>query len=266
MRYRVGSLACIIGFLWLQPAPAADNPGKSQTIRFPGPPQKFFGDPDFTLSASASSGLEVTLTASGDCSVSGSTIHILSAGKCVVTAHQPGNELFEPAADVDVRIPIGKSAQSIRFPKPPPLTYRDPDFDLKGEASSGLPVIYMTYGRCSVDGSKLRTLGAGRCTVTAHQPGSENFTAAKIVERELTIAKADQTIIFSPLLDEMSGGIPHGVIAVATSGLPVALATAGSCSILGQKVYTAFIGECWVTAEQPGDENVNPALPVVQNY
>src|SRR5207247_3507379 len=45
----------------------------NQTISFGTLPDKTFGDPDFTVSATASSGLTVSFGASGQCTVSGTT-------------------------------------------------------------------------------------------------------------------------------------------------------------------------------------------------
>jgi hypothetical protein len=57
----------------------------------------------FTVSATASSGLPVTFTASGKCTASGiggATISALGTGSCTVTAHQAGNAEFAAAPNV----------------------------------------------------------------------------------------------------------------------------------------------------------------------
>jgi len=61
---------------------------------------KTYGDPDFTVSATASSGLTVSFTASGACTVSGNTVHITGVGSCNITAHQAGNGNYNAAPDV----------------------------------------------------------------------------------------------------------------------------------------------------------------------
>ena len=72
----------------------------AQTITFGALADKNLGDPDFTVSATASSGLTVTFAASGNCTVNGSTVHITGAGSCAITASQAGNGTYSPAADV----------------------------------------------------------------------------------------------------------------------------------------------------------------------
>jgi hypothetical protein len=62
-----------------------------QTISFGSVPDKTFGDPDFDVSATATSALTVTFTVSGNCTISGATVHLKGAGSCTVTAHQAGD-------------------------------------------------------------------------------------------------------------------------------------------------------------------------------
>jgi hypothetical protein len=72
-----------------------------QTITFYALSPKTSGDPDYTISATATSGLGVTFVSSNTAvaTVSGNTVHIAGAGTTVITASQPGNELWNPAAD-----------------------------------------------------------------------------------------------------------------------------------------------------------------------
>ena len=58
---------------------------------------RIYGEPDFTVGATATSGLPVSLSASGACSVSGTTVHITSVGPCAITATQAGDDTYLPA-------------------------------------------------------------------------------------------------------------------------------------------------------------------------
>jgi hypothetical protein len=73
------------------------EPSLYQAITFPSIPGKTYGDPDFNVSATASSGLVVSFSASGNCTVSGSTVHITGAGSCTVTASQAGLDVYNIA-------------------------------------------------------------------------------------------------------------------------------------------------------------------------
>lgn len=70
---------------------------RAQTLAFGPLPARTFGDPDFAVTATASSGLPVTLTAAGACTVSGTTVHLTQAGICTLTAHQAGDSNVDPA-------------------------------------------------------------------------------------------------------------------------------------------------------------------------
>jgi len=79
---------------------------RSQTITFTAPAGKVLGDPDFTVTASASSGLAVTFSASGSCTNSGAKIHLTTIGSCVVLASQAGNATYAAAPSVSRAIPV----------------------------------------------------------------------------------------------------------------------------------------------------------------
>lgn len=78
-----------------------------QTISFGPLPDRSPGDPDFGVSASADSGLSVAFSASGPCTVAGSTVHLAGAGTCTITASQAGDLVFKPAEPVSQTFVIG---------------------------------------------------------------------------------------------------------------------------------------------------------------
>ena len=98
---------------WL-PAPSMKQiveVGKlSQAISFPQPASQEFGNPDFVLEASASSGLPVTtsVTSGGSvCSVSNiGVVSILSVGSCVIEASQSGDATFSTASSISRTITV----------------------------------------------------------------------------------------------------------------------------------------------------------------
>ena len=73
---------------------------RKQTITFEPLPDRVFGDPDFTVSATASSGLQVSFAAAGNCAVSGATVHLTASGSCTITASQAGSADYRPAPAV----------------------------------------------------------------------------------------------------------------------------------------------------------------------
>jgi hypothetical protein len=161
-----------------------------QTIGFAPLAARTYGDPDFTVDAAASSGLPVTLSANGNCTTGGATIHLTGAGSCTVTASQAGNASYNPAPDVSQAFAIAKANQTISFAPLADKTFGDPDFTLGASASSGREVSFTASGDCTLSGAKIHLTGAGSCTVTATQPGDSNYNAAPDVPQTIAIARA----------------------------------------------------------------------------
>lgn len=73
----------------------------NQNITFTRPANMEFGDPDAVLSATASSGLAVTLTSqtTSVCTVTGAVVSIVSVGDCEIKATQAGDARYAAASD-----------------------------------------------------------------------------------------------------------------------------------------------------------------------
>lgn len=85
----------------------------NQAITFDALSGKTYGGVDFTVSASASSGLTVVFSTSGNCSSIDNAIHITGAGSCTVTAHQAGNANYNGASDVSQSFTIEQKAATV---------------------------------------------------------------------------------------------------------------------------------------------------------
>jgi hypothetical protein len=75
-------------------------PRLKQTITFGALANRRYGGRDFTVSATASSGLPVSFAATGDCTIGGATVHLTRPGSCEVTASQLGDANYDEAQDV----------------------------------------------------------------------------------------------------------------------------------------------------------------------
>ena len=237
-----------------------------QTITFGALSSKNFGDADFAVSATASSNLAVTFTATGNCSVAGSTVHLTGAGSCTITASQAGDSNYNPAPDVPQSFSIGKGSQTITFAALASKNFGDPDFAVSATASSGLAVTFAATGNCSVAGSTVHLTGAGSCTVTASQAGDSNYSPATAIPQAFLIAKGNQTITFTALSAKNYGDADFTISATASSGLAVTFAATGNCSVAGSTVHLTGAGSCTITASQNGDNNYNAAPGVPQSF
>jgi hypothetical protein len=240
-------------------------------IDFPAIPDHAVNDPDFDPGATSPSGLPVTYTASGSCSIVAGKVHIIGAGSCTVTAHQPGDPGHPPDQDVSRTFSIPVGDQTIAFNALSAKTYGNPDFNVSATATSGLGVTF-TVGaadQCTISGTLVHLLAAGSCTVSAHQGGNANWNPAPDVDRTFAINKANQTIAFAPLPDRGYPGPDVPLSSTASSGLVVTFTVGASdqCVLAtATSLHLTGVGSCTVTAHQAGNANYDPAPDVVRTF
>jgi uncharacterized protein len=173
------------------------GPAQSQSITFGALADLPAGSAPFGVMASASSLLPVVFGSTTPlvCSVAGSTVTLLSAGVCTITADQPGNPAFLPAPQV-VRSFTVLASQSISFTAPAGRPLDQSPFIVSATASSGLPVSFTSGSPlvCSVSGNSVSLLAVGTCVLLANQPGDASFAAAPQVSRSFSVAPADGAV------------------------------------------------------------------------
>ncbi|QIL19344.1 autotransporter domain-containing protein [Thermomonas sp. HDW16] len=231
--------------------------------------------PNGTFSVSATggaSGNPVTFasTSPSICTVSGSTVTMLSAGTCSLTADQAGDANYTAATQEMLNAVIGQATQTITFGAQTNQTYApNGTFALNplATASSGLAVSYssLTGTVCSISGSTVTMLSAGTCTIAADQAGDANYTAATQVTQTITISQATQAIAGFAATPATPTYAPGGTFSVAAtggaSGNPVVFATttSGVCSVAGSTVTMLSAGTCTITADQAGNTSYSAA-------
>ncbi len=239
---------------------------KDQQITFAALADKTIGDADVSIDVTASSNLNVALSATGNCALNGSLVHLTGAGQCTVTASQDGNADYNAATPVARTFAIAKAGQQIIFNAPADKKFGDADFNVTATASSQLTVSFAAIGNCTVSGTLVHLTGAGQCSVTASQDGNADYSAATPLARAFQIAKADQQISFNALSNKTVGDADFNVSAAASSNLAVAFAAGGSCTLTGALVHLTGAGQCTITASQDGDANFNPAAAVARTF
>jgi RHS repeat-associated protein len=238
----------------------------------PASPIPFVANSTFALSATGgASGNPVVFasTTPAVCSVSGSTVTVLSTGSCVITANQAGNATYAAATQVTATVSVGLASQSITFGALPDAALGAAPLTLTASASSGLPVGFtsLTPTVCTLSGSTVTLLSIGSCVVAADQPGNASFAPAPQVQRAFNVLTGTQTIAFDPLPDRVYGDVPFALVATASSGLPVSFASnSAACVLSGGSVQIVSPGTCTVTASQPGNASFAAAIPVTRTF
>jgi hypothetical protein len=233
---------------------------QAQTILFDPIPSKVFGDADFNISASASSGLPVVITPSDQqvATVVQGKIHIVGAGLCNIVASQPGNTDFLPATSVSQPLTVQKAGQTITFQALPAKKTGDPDFSPGATASSGLVCSYTSSVSevAIIVNNQIQIKGAGKTTITAKQEGSGNYLAASDVSQDLTVTVP--TSIRTPFIAEDFQVFPNPVSSILTIKRNFAIGNLTVFNAQGSVVYrnTASTPEFTIPVSQMGGPGI----------
>ncbi len=244
----------------------------SQTITFTtNAPASAAYNSQFTVAATATSGLAVAYTSSGSCSNSGATYTMTSGtGTCTVIANQAGNTNYSAATQVTESVSATKASQTVTFTTNAPANeVYNGNFTVAATASSTLAVAYTSSGSCSNSGATYTmTSGTGTCSVIANQAGNGNYAAATQVAQTTNATLAPQTITFTTSAPaNATYGQSFTVAATGgASGNSVVFTSAGSCSNSGATyTMTSGTGTCSVIANQAGNTNYAAAAQVTQS-
>ncbi len=183
--------------------PAAQSISYTSTA----PTEASYQGPTYAVSATASSGLPVSVTvdpaAASVCSVSGSTLSFIGVGTCTVDADQSGNADWSPAITTQQSFTVLPASQTLGFTSTAPAhaSYQGPTYAVSATASSGLPVSFTVdpaaASVCSASGSTVSFIGVGTCTVDADQSGSSDYSPAAQVKQSFGVGKATPDITWA---------------------------------------------------------------------
>lgn len=253
----------------------------SQTINFAALSDRSMLTMPFAISATASSGLTVSLElVSGPASLNGNTLTLNgTVGTVTLRATQAGDANYEAASPVErsfqtLDIPAEPEPQSITFAAIANRAATDGAFTLSATASSGLAVSFeLVSGPATLDGTTLTPTGvSGTVTIRATQAGDPAWLAAAPVSRSFYISGSTppvpvaQKITFVPptsrYLDE--GSIE--LSAIASSGLPVIFEViSGPATLTGTNTLRLDdVGFVTISATQPGNPAFLEAKAVVK--
>jgi autotransporter-associated beta strand protein len=165
----------------------------SQTITFGALTNKIFGAADFTVSASASSGLPVTFSIlSGAATISGNIISLTGAGTLTVRASQPGDATYAAAPSVDQSFTVAKASSSLAVASSanPSPTGSNVTFTATASSTAGTPTgavqfladgisfgspVPLGAGSGGVASVVTASLAHGTHTISAQYAGDGNF-------------------------------------------------------------------------------------------
>lgn len=211
----------------------------------------------FTVSATpgvSSSAVVFGSTTTSVCTVNGSTVTMLSAGTCSLTADQAGDGNYNAAPQLTLDVAISAAAQVITgFTATPsaPVFAPNGTFVLAAiGGASGNPVTFAstTPAVCTVAGNVVTMQAAGTCALTADQAGTNDYVAAPQVALQVVIGRATPTLSWlgemSRVVGEAAFDLPdpgsdsRGAFTFTSSNPAVATVSGRRVTIVGAGVTT----------------------------
>jgi hypothetical protein len=250
-----------------------------QTISFTtNAPASAVYNSQFTVAATASSGLPVAFASSGACTNAGATYTMTSGtGSCSVIANQAGNASYSAAPQVTQTVAAALASQTITFTQTAPASavYNSSFTVAATGGASGNPVSIAGSGACNGSGTGsaniTMTSGTGTCTVTANQAGNSNYAAGSGTETTNATPLSQAIMFITPPPATAKSGDTFTVAATGgASGNPVTFSVgAGSvCTNSGTNgatyTMTSDTGNCYVVANQAGNSNYAAATQVTE--
>lgn len=112
-----------------------------QSISFGPIPDMMLGDPAFSVGATATSGLPVSFSASGPCSLTGSSVTITGVGVCTITATQAGDATYFAATPVPQSFTIRATSATTLTASPNIISFGlTVTFTAQVTSAAGVPV------------------------------------------------------------------------------------------------------------------------------
>lgn len=233
-----------------------------QAITFAPLSDKTYGEADFAVSGSSNSGLPVSFSAAGNCTVSGATVHITGAGSCTVTASQSGNSNYNAAPDIARSFTIAKANPVIAWADPTDILYGTAlgATQLNAAASFHSSPLAGGFAYLPAAGQVLNA-GNGQALGTTFTPTDTNNFNTVVATTHINVLKA------TPMVNVTGGtfiydGLPHPATAVAVgyNGLPVTINSMTITYTPGGAVEPKNAGSYSITATfVSGDSNYTDA-------
>ncbi len=244
----------------------------TQTIQMDPIPDVMLTEAPFIITASSSSTLPVSLEImSGPATLRKDTCVLDGVGGIVtIRASQDGDDIYKPAEEVIQSFEVMRFNQEITFDPIEDKNVLDSSFTVNIESNAGLPVtLSVLEGPVTLAGDTVRLLRrSGQVELYAEQEGNETYAPAEPVTIRFFINKADQTITFEPIPNQILASDSVVLKASATSGLPVTFKLVSGPAFITDSVlfFTGFEGTVVVSAEQEGDSIYSAPTPVLQSF
>jgi hypothetical protein len=245
--------------------------GQLQVINFKYPGGATLLNGDVTLSATATSGLPVTFSSGtpSTCTVAGDQLTLVSAGECLVVAHQSGGEgadgvTWAAADDTSQLFNVLKHAQAPMVPVGIVLRASSENFPLSATTDGGIAASYTSTSPevCTVSGTTLKVMGQGACLLGVTAAADDNY-------EEMTSTVFIPVSPMLPFVVQSMGKtqtVALGKMDADGSALSYASTTPAVCEVVGSELRLTAKGSCAVTMTKAGGSPENFMVSVDPRY
>lgn len=163
---------------------------------------------------------------------------------------------------------VTKAQQIITFEELPVKIYGNADFRLPEKTDKGLLVNYLSTDTSTavVSGNWVTIKNPGSAVIIASQAGDADYLPANTIERNLTVNKQNQTIVFGEFTTKSFGDPSITLPATTSKGLPILYQSTNTqvATISNNVLIITGAGESDIIATQEGDNFHYTALPITQ--
>lgn len=237
----------------------------NQSIAFPSISDAVYGDAPFALSATATSGLQVTYTSSDEniANVSGTTVTIVGVGEVTIFADQVGNTEYNPAAQVSNSFVVSAKALTVNNAVVTTKVYDATDV----ATITGATLVGIVSGddvTVSGNGTFTNANAGENKTVTSNLvlagADSANYTLTQPTLTG-TINKSDQVLTFDviPAKTTLDTDFAPGATSAtsAVNAIEYTSSNTAVATITGGNIHIVGAGTTTITATQAGNQNYN---------
>jgi sugar lactone lactonase YvrE len=264
----------------------------TQTITFPQLASPVaYGVSPIKLSATASSGLTVSFSATGPATVSGSTLTITGVGSVTVTASQAGNSSYSAAAPVQqtVTVTTGTASIALKSSATGSVAYGTQvtlTATLTGGGAKPTGTVTFLNGTATLGTGTLNSSGAatlavstlpvGANSITASYAGDSHYAASTSTAVSQTITQATPTVkltsssstpsygasvtLTATLTGAAAGAKPTGTVTFLNGTATLGTGAVNSGGVVTLAVTSLPVGKDSITASYGGDGNYAAAV------
>lgn len=240
-----------------------------QTITAPSISGHTYGDAPFSVAATSSSGLPVSVAATGAVTLNGQMLTINGAGPVTLTYTQAGDADYSAAAPQTVNFIIARAPATLKagnatrvFGAPnPAFTFTAGPF-VNGDtlASLGGEPSFSTTAKINSPAGDYPIL------ISVGTLPTQNYFFTTVGGTLTITGSVAQSISFLPLPNIPRHFSPLTLTAHSSSGLPVTYSVTGPATLNQNQLILTGAGKVTVTASQNGNATFSAATPVIRSF